>query len=332
MSGDIWFGDLARALGLAATGDRERQRTIAALLGFASRGLPDPGPGSAAAVGGELVEAAGEQTTVPVETEAAPDGRETADDTAVAPQAGASAGTAPPRLLVPVAQEPPPVAEWRAAALPAAPAVRGAALPYEPLLARRSSAALVQTAVARVVADGGPDVPRIVRRLARGLALTGVPLRPVSTLRFGVQILVDLGAGTEPFARDQRELADQVRAVVGRERTRVRYFEDAPLRGAGAEARWSWGPYTPPTRGTRVLVLSDLGLGGPAPHPRRSTRAEWEDFTRLLARAGCGVTAFVPCPPHRIPAWAGAAMEVVPWDRHTTVGQVRGRLRPPGTC
>lgn len=334
MAGDIWLGDLATALALAAPGDRERRRTIAALLGFAPRGggaSREPGPDAAPA---GLSPAREEETVAVREAPAAPAPADPAADAAGGPGAAGAAGPAAPvaaaRLLTPVAVEPLPVRAWRAAALPVAgPVRRGTPPPYEPLLARRSSAAMVQTAVARVVDDGEPDIPRIVRRLARGHALARLPLRPVATLRFGAQILVDLGVGMEPFARDQGELVAQIRAVVGREHTRARYFEDSPLRGVGEEGRWSWGPYTPPTRGTRVLVLSDLGTGGPVAHPRRSGREEWAELTRRLGRAGCRVTAFVPCPPHRLPAWAAELMDIVPWDRHTTVGQVTRRLRTP---
>ncbi|MER6915299.1 hypothetical protein ABT354_26800 [Streptomyces sp. NPDC000594] len=332
MAGDIWLGDLAGALSLAAPDDRERQRTIAALLGFAPRdpaaygerpaapepdGEPEPGNGTPGAPAGE--------------PEPAPEPAGEPEPGAPEPPAEPAEGAAAVRLLTPVAQVTPPPEEWGTASLPTARAGPGSPVPpHEPLFAPRSSAALVQTAVARVVAEGEPDIPRIVGRLARGHALTRVPLLPVATLRFGVQILVDLGAGMAPFARDRTDLVDQVRAVVGRDRTRVRYFEDAPLRGTGDEARWSWGPYTPPTRGTRVLVLSDLGIGGPAVHPRRSTPDEWRELARVVERAGCRVTAFVPCPPRRVPAWAAATMDVVPWDRPTTVGRVRRLLLPTG--
>ncbi|MFI6494472.1 hypothetical protein [Streptomyces sp. NPDC050564] len=234
------------------------------------------------------------------------------------------------RLLTPVAYEPSADAEWTVGPLPP-PVVgrRDEPLPYEPLFAPRSTSAILQMALSTHTSDGEPDIPETVRRLAMGHPLTELFVRPVRTLRFGVQILVDLGVGMEPFARDQQELIGQIRHTVGQELTDIRYFDGSPLRGTGHGDRGEWSTYRPPARGTRVRLLSDLRLGGPSLHVRRADAAECTEWVRLLESAHCSAVAFVPYPPSRWPGWARELLHVVAWDRRTTAGRV-GRRPPRG--
>jgi hypothetical protein len=109
--------------------------------------------------------------------------------------------------------------------------------------------------------------------------------------------------------------------VAGAERTSVRYFEEAPLRGAGSGPGRDWTAYRPPASGTRILILSDLGTGGLPFDQIRSRAEEWRSFLALLRRAGCDPVAFVPYPPDRWPRWV-TALPVVHWDRRTTVHAV----------
>jgi hypothetical protein len=150
--------------------------------------------------------------------------------------------------------------------------------------------------------------------------------RPVRTLRFGVQVLLDLGTGMELFTRDLHDVVNHVRATVGHEHTEVVYFDNCPVRGAGPGPRWTWREYAPPAPGTRVLILSDLGMGGPNLNPRRSTRVEWECLVRNLAHAQCTAVAFVPFPKQRWPSWAAKLLPLIPWDRQTTAGWVAAHL------
>ncbi|WP_330477220.1 hypothetical protein OG301_05575 [Streptomyces platensis] len=322
MPGDIWIGDLLTAFVRVGADDAAQQESVARLLGFdvaaheppgtaePQEDVPPPGPP------GRPGESARPQPR-PVGPTATPVALAAVDPSIPANGTGL-------RLLAPVAHEPRPEVEWQVASLPLPPAGqhRSKPLPHEPLLAPRSSSAILQLALSRITADGEPDIPETVRRLASGHPLTEVPLEPVRTLRFGVQVLVDLGAGMEPFGRDQQELVAQVQNTVGQEHTEVRYFEGSPLQGTGPGHRRSWRPYEPPARGTRVLVLSDLGLGGSGLGPRRGTPADWREWGRLIEGAECTGVAFVPYPCERWPAWATRLMHIVSWDRHTTVGRI----------
>lgn len=130
----------------------------------------------------------------------------------------------------------------------------------------------------------------------------------------------------KPFSRDLHDTVNHVKAIVGYEQTEVVFFDHCPVRGVGPGPRWTWGKYMPPAPGTRVLILSDLGLGGPGHDPRRSTRAEWECLVRILAYAQCTAVAFVPLPEKRWPSWAAKLLPLVPWDRQTTAGWVAAHL------
>ncbi|MFC7302998.1 hypothetical protein ACFQVC_02035 [Streptomyces monticola] len=324
MSGDIWIGDLLNAFATAAATEEDK-RHIARLLGFADTAAARPG--AAGRSGERPRHASAPEDESPVD---APD----ADDTGHAPDTPPTDLTAPtttapdtttdgPQLLTPVAHEPRPPEEWLVDSL-AAPGTRrtGAPLPYTPLLAPRSAPAILQLALSQLIPGGDLDVPETVRVIAEGRPLAQLPRRPERTLRFGVEVLVDLGAGMEPFSRDQQELVTQIRQTIGREHTQVRYFEGSPLHGTGSGGRHTWHRYKPPARGTRVLLLSDLGIGGPPLELRRGTPEEWREWTRLLHGAECAAVAFVPYPPKRWPAWARQLMHLVAWDHHTTVGRI----------
>ncbi|WUH89395.1 hypothetical protein OG900_04030 [Streptomyces sp. NBC_00433] len=319
--GGVWIADVVRALSLASPGDTARQQAIARLLGMEVRGAaPDDAaapagpaaldlPGGGPAPGGQ---GAG----------ARDDGSHT--DAAV-PVAVDATGTLP--LLPPVGFEPPPEPVWSGAALPAQnPRSPDARPGHEPLLAPRSANAVLHRALSRDVPEGELDIPGVIRLLATGRPVAGLPHLPVRTLRYGVQLLADVGTGMEPFSRDVHEMIDRVRTIVGREGTEVLYFDDCPTRGTGPGLRWSWQRYAPPPRGTRVLVLTDLGLGGPPHSPRRGTRGEWEQWVGALLHAGCTPVAFVPLPPRRWPGWAVDLLPLMAWDRNTTAGWARTHL------
>lgn len=318
MPDDIWWGDLFRALQLVDRDDTEAARVVAAMLGFAATAPRPEGPDAPA---GEP-ERTGEPAREPRPTAPQRPARRH-PSTAPAPASAAARPATGFQLLTPVGHEERPAIEWAVGSLPAPTGRhRDRPLPHEPLLPPRSASAILQLALARVTEEGAPDIPGTVRRLAEGRAVAEVPRQPVPTLRFGVQVLVDLGPGMEPFGRDQRELLTRIRNTVGHENTAVHYFEGCPLRGAGPGDRSTWSAYRAPARGTRVVLLSDLGLGGPALGLRRGTPEEWREWAALLDAAQCQAVAFVPYPRRRWPSWARGLLHLVQWDRSTTVGRV----------
>lgn len=195
-----------------------------------------------------------------------------------------------------------------------------------PLLAPATTRALLAATVAGEAAGGDIDVDRAVDLLARGLPLPSIPRRPVPTLRFGVQILVDRSSSMLPYRADQRRVLAGLQRLAGPDRVQALRFAGVPWR-AGPGTPRTWGPYRPPARGTTVLVLGDLGLCRGENLETEPVTAEWPSFVESLCRAGCRPVALVPYPPERWPAVLRTRMKLVLWDHATTLAQVRQARR-----
>ncbi|MFD0003480.1 hypothetical protein ACFVJ4_13790 [Streptomyces sp. NPDC127178] len=332
---EIWVADLARALD-AVGDDPVLQRRAARLLGFADE-PPPPGPPPDPATGAPAPAPPGppaEEPPLPPPTRRPGDGGAPPEppppDIGPGPSDGHTGPTGLP-VLEPVRLDALEPTDWEAVRsldevterhLTARP-------PLEPLLTRRSSAAILNAALTTLVRDDGePDIDALVEAFARGIPLTRLPRAARPTLRFGVQVLLDQGDSMEPYRRDQKELARQITGLVGAELTQVRCFADVPARGTGPDSPRTWQPYRPPSPGTRVLVVSDLGVGGPVLHPRRASVAEWYHVLDEIVRAGCTVLALVPYPVNRVPAELAPLLSVLTWDRTTTVSTVSALVGP----
>jgi hypothetical protein len=314
----VWIGDVLRAL--RATDDASRARVLE-LLGFAAPSVAelyssqpaDQQPGA---------EAGGQQPDTHRPSPQAPPASRSGDgerDRRPSPTAGIP-------LLTPVRSGFAPAAMETGASLPRVEERHlSPAVPYRPLFPPRSTPAILQAALSCQVAEGPIDITALVETVARCKPVSEVPRRHVPTLRYGVQVLVDLGPGMQPFRRDQEEITRQIVRTVGCEKVDVGYFAYSPLRGAGPGPGWTWRPYRPPSRRTPILLLSDLGIGGPPGDFRRSTLPEWRRFWRIAADNESGVVAFVVYPPGRWPAWLAAVTHPVVWDRRATARSARAR-------
>jgi hypothetical protein len=316
LDGDIWVGDLARAFAVLSPEDDASRTAIARLLGLTTR-LLEPAPADAGLPGFGL-----SRTTTPQQPPAdAVSGRQasarhsrTLDSLPLLPQVRAQESG---------------IIGWIGGE--SLPRVTGehlaGVLPHEPLLAPRSAFSFLHALLAQNADDGPVDAAVIVDAVARRQPLGGIPHEPRATLRFGAELLLDVGEGMEPFLRDGDLLAEQVRRIGGTA-TQVTYFADCPLRGAGRGSVSSWDRYAPPHPRTKVLVVSDFGIGGPSPRVQRSRPGEWRAFSRLLADAQCPVAGLVPYPPDRWPASLARWIPLSTWDRGSTMGTVRSRSRP----
>ncbi|MFE5851808.1 hypothetical protein ACFQ61_01075 [Streptomyces sp. NPDC056500] len=319
MRPQIWIGDAVRALEVAQT-EEERVRVLR-VLGFTTTAVTplDDEPLSAPPL----------QTVPPSDdhNERAPRHHEdepTEPDTVEEPPDPsrdlAELPLLQPRRIETTSPAPDPVERL------ALPTNERTVRPHIPLLVPRWTSSLIRAALAQQVDDGPIDIDALIETLAHCRPVVQLPRRPVRTLRYGVQVLVDRGSTMQPFRRDQDHLVRQIRSVVGRELVDVGYFSDAPQRGTGSGARWTRTDYTPPTGGQRILLLSDLGLGAQPYAHGRSTPEEWQEFIALVTRAGCQPVALVPYPPARWPAWMTALLPLVSWDRTTTTGQISARM------
>ncbi|MFJ2008305.1 hypothetical protein [Streptomyces chartreusis] len=313
---EIWIADMARvvmALEVAASDHRQRGE-IAQLLGMIA---PEPAHQAApSARGGQHLPpsassaAPAKKRLRPVEERTVPARQLPDERTSLLPPL--STGQSGPRT-------------WGEPMLRAAPPAQGASpLPYQSLLPPSSEAATLHVLLSRTVPEGPVDLDRLLDGLAGNVAVEELPRQPVRTLRFGVQILVDLGEGMEPFWRDETELVDRVTAIAGRQACQVRYFSGCPLRRSGEGAGWTWKPYRPPARGAKVLVLSDFGCNADSGASAAARlRKDWQESVEIMRRHGCPAVALVPVPRKSIPSWVSDLMPVLSWDRTTTTAQAQ---------
>ncbi|WP_051833476.1 hypothetical protein [Streptomyces sp. NRRL S-646] len=323
MTGEAWLGDVARAARALGTRSPEDLARIAALLGMGGS------PAEPAPTGREEAAPDAPAWQAPAQEEDA--GRPRPDtDQSVFGRRDEPARSGTVTVLVPVDERSRPAHSWTTPSLPR-PRGRGEAAqrpPHLPLLAPRSTAALLTMVLSRVTPEGELDVDRATEELARARPLTAIPRRPLPTLRYGVQILADTSGAMEPFARDVEDVISHVRALAGVAGTQVLRFADVPSRGAGPGARATWQrPYRPPRPGVRVLILSDLGAGGPALNPWRATEQEWRTTIDTIRQRGCEPVALVPLPERYLPRWARGLLPMLTWDRGTTVGKALGARR-----
>jgi len=198
--------------------------------------------------------------------------------------------------------------------------------PFEPLFVPRWTRAILSTALATDGDEGQLDVERVAETLARGEHLDRWPTLSRPTLNRGIQLLVDRGRSMAPFIGDQVSMQKELAHVVGRDRVQTLRFSGCPLRGAGAGPATSWAAYRPPPAGTPVVLLSDLGIGGPLVGGDRAGVDEWLGFARLVRKARCPLVAFVPYAAPRWPRALAPLLTIIHWDRTTTVSAVRSRV------
>ncbi|MEU6987279.1 hypothetical protein ABZ946_28225 [Streptomyces sp. NPDC046324] len=313
--GENWIADMARAvtaLGVE-TSDHATLSRIAALLGMEKAAPARPPAGDE-----RLQRALSSEATVSPTAEPSKPASQPSRGPAELPEE-------PLQVLRPVSaqtlgskrgwSEPPLAEQQRSNPEP---------LPHQPLLPPTSESATLHLLLSRVVREGPVDVAALLDTVCRGDVLSQLPREPVRTLRFGVQVLVDLGVGMQPFHRDQAELVRRVNALAGEHSCDIKYFSESPLQRSGAAAGWTWKAYEPPPPGARVLVLSDFGAHTGGATPQLET--EWRQTAQLIRRAACRPLALIPSPPELWPPWLQRLMPVLSWDRQTTTARVHSAL------
>ncbi len=203
----------------------------------------------------------------------------------------------------------------------------GVTPPIQPLFDRLRRRGILSSALATHVAEGDFDLERVVATVSAGQPLEYLPRLPVTTLRRGVQLLLDVGQGMDPFAEDQRGLIRALDDVLADDRFEVLLFAGCPGRGVRHESESSYRTWRPPPQGVPLLVVTDFGIGGPMLDRDRSTIAEWLAFSHRVREDGHNILAFVPYEATRWPRRLLSTMRMIHWSERTTVGAVRRALR-----
>jgi hypothetical protein len=164
------------------------------------------------------------------------------------------------------------------------------------------------------------DVPRLVRRAARLRPLTPPPLVLELRTAPAVQLLVDQGEGMEPFGTDCIFLATQLEDVAGHDRVVRHWFVRTPLQGLDPDPLQATHSLWKIPTGALVLVISDLGIGGPVGSPDRGSAREWLRVATEVAEHDGLLRALTPFGPDHGPHGLAAAADVVGWDALTNLG------------
>lgn len=315
---ELWLGDLARAIDALAPRDERTRAAIAEQLGLALRAPRSKVPEASEAVVPERADVSpGEAPPARTPVQASVDGETGAAGEAALPELMPSSTTRSASLEG--WAEVPPLERYSRAKHD------GRIDRHRPLLDPRWSREVLASLLATVRHDGPVDAAAVVDIVACGRPVGPVPRLKRRSLARGAQLLVDVGAGMQPFTRDVWELVDQIERLVGPANVVTLMFSDAPARGAGDGPVWDWQPYAPPERGSPVLVVTDLGIGGPRGRRERSRQSEWLDLAARLATTESALFALVPYPCDRWDPRLAAAMTIVEWDRTTTVSKVHAR-------
>jgi hypothetical protein len=195
---------------------------------------------------------------------------------------------------------------------------------FRPLFRPGTTRALLSTALATPSGEGDIDLEVIIEWITQLRPVTALPKKRLSSIRLGIQLLIDRGAGMSPFITDRELLVELIRDVVGRDSVEIFFFSDSPLRQVDRGDRYANRfRYEPPTAGTPVVVLTDLGIAGQSSTSFGAKEEEWLRFARLVRGAECPVLAFTPYGPKRWPPALKKVMYILQWDRATNVSIIR---------
>ena len=266
---DIWLADLARAIAALQPGDDRAVEIMAGLLGIATESARDtsaPAPRKDA----EIMPVPPPEARAPdTEAQAADREEESHAESAerlevLQPVGRATAGSMRPWLLADDLEE---FSEQHT----------GGVRAYEPLFVRSWSRELLAAALAQQIPGGPVDERRLVSLIASARPVTKIPRHPRRSLSRGVQVLVDLADGMEPFTRDQSELLEAIRRVVGNSRVQVLQFRDSPTREAAPAPSGPGSPTSRPSRDVRSWrsPISASAVPPFAPSGRRPNGPRW---------------------------------------------------------
>lgn len=320
------LGDLVRAVRALGEPDAETLRAVARLLGLSiilpGDQVPAKGPGDGLEPdpGGP---ADGLSRDSPSEEERS-GGRPTESEPPNEPDPGVLEFDVEHRVLVPRSRGAPDGGSATPRREPTPP------FPHEPLFDATWVRGIIVALLATPREGHEPDIDRAIDLLARLSGLERIPLRPELTLARGCRILVDIGVGMAPFARDRSGLVRLVRSIGGDDLVEVLYFEECPTLGVWAKLGEPHGDFLPATAGTPVVVISDFGIAGPEFAVRRASGSDWLEFVARVREVGCPLVALTPYPPTRWPRPLAEALVMVAWDRGTTAASVRRARRDGG--
>lgn len=196
-----------------------------------------------------------------------------------------------------------------------------------PLFSRVQRRGILSAALSTYVDEGDIDLDAAIESLAALRPLTRLFRTRTPTLRRGVQLLIDRGAGMNPFLADQDGLIRQLDDILSDDRLQILYFMECPTRGVTDRPGGRRRPWrTPPSR-IPVLLVTDLGIGGPLLAEDCATVREWLRFSQMARGLGHTPIGLVPYEARRWPPLLARSMVLLHWSERTTSGEVHRATR-----
>ncbi|MDX1416887.1 MAG: hypothetical protein R3293_21975, partial [Candidatus Promineifilaceae bacterium] len=186
-------------------------------------------------------------------------------------------------------------------------------VPLPELIPANYIRALLARLLAAPIPEGLVDVEELVETIAHGRPVSYIPRQPIPSLRLGVQLLIDTSESMAPFSEDQDYLLEHIQDLVGSDNLELLWFEKNPLQGVYGENDDDPRAYEPPPHGSKVLLLSDLGLGDRT--PQASSSGLWRRFARIIHEADAYLLALVPYGSWRWPSTLSGILPMLYWER-----------------
>ncbi|GAB6902732.1 hypothetical protein [Kineosporia succinea] len=165
-------------------------------------------------------------------------------------------------------------------------------LPYEPPLSPSRIRPAVTALLARPRRSTRPDLPRLIRAVARCSPLRCIPYEHERSLSQGVTVVADIGPAMIPYLADVDFLLEQIQNTVGMSSTAVRWIDDDPVPlelprerpvlvitslGTRRKARWLRAL---PAEVVALVPQRGMGLPGAA------LTVAWDDLPKVVRRHG----------------------------------------------
>jgi hypothetical protein len=160
-----------------------------------------------------------------------------------------------------------------------------------------------------------PDLARMVRRMACGLPVQRIPMRPRRRWTSRLSVWIDTSARLAPFAADQEDVVARLRRSIGTEAVRVRWLTRA-VQARSVEQTGDLLTGYKVDALTPILVLGDLGTYA----PDERARAAWSETARRLGHAGVRLTALVPAPRLRWAPGIAHDWQAMQWGEAAVTG------------
>jgi hypothetical protein len=231
------------------------------------------------------------------------------------------------KMQKPTGRAPP---DWYSRTNALAPDSAPAELPrpkVEPLFAPEQQRSTLLALVSRLIESREVDVARAAQRIANLETLTQLPFRKRTSVRRGVQVVLDVSPRMQPFVDDEVQLVASLLRLLPTDVVQVARCYGAPPDGPKSQSRY--GEYRKPPPGTPVLLVSDVGEGGAIFAPLNAEADDWIGFAQRLSTYGCQLIILAPVSPEQISATIRQHLVVVPWDRSRTGHDLLSRLRQP---